>query len=365
MSQSTTPFFGRAYSLTITPSTGPSAGVPIVVTSDTFEPQALRITFNVVQLAFSAFWQAEITIWNADGYISTGPSVGKNLYQSIIQEGDIVTLSAGYQADYPSPSTPPAIFTGPIFYTIQDRVDVVDKRLILHCLLNRLLTTQNFLNATVPSLSTQFTQARFIAQSSLVEIPIQPTLVEPLLDSDIPGRGATQLPRGKSYFGTPHTYLKALADQNSLLSWFDNKGWNLASLQKAVGDVVATYAPLPQGGGPPEVVDGVTLTLIGQPKQTQFGVEFRVLLDPRVQVVSPLCQVGLQMQFIRQAPIEYPIPSGGVPVPLVSQYIVVGVSFSGDTRGNEWYTDITGIAQIVDVVQLLGQSQQAVATSNR
>lgn len=364
-SQSTTPFFGRAYSLTITPNQGPSAGVPIVISSDTFEPNALRFTFDIVQMAFSAFWQAEISIWNADGPITSGPSAGVNLYQAVIQEGDIVTVSAGYQADYPAPAVPPAIFTGPVFYTIQDRIDVVDKRLIIHCLLNRVLTTQNFLNATLPALSTQFTQAQFIASESANKINVNAAQLQNSISSATPQRGAANLPRGKSYFGNPHPYLTALADQNNLLSWFDNKGWNVDSLQNPVGKLVATYAPVVPQGGPPARVNGTTLSLIGQPQQTQLGVNFRVLLDPNVQVTAPLPQVAVQQQFIRQAPIAYPLPKGqGPPVPLVDQYVVVGIRFIGDTRGNAWYSEITGIAQIQTAIALLGQSRQADATGN-
>lgn len=358
---SITPFFGRAYSLTITPSQGASAGTPIVVSSDSFEPNALRFTFDIVQMAFSAFWQAEITIWNADGPITDGPSAGQNLYQTVIQEGDIVTVAAGYQAD----GIPTVIFTGPIFYTIQDRLDVVDRRLIIHCLLNRILTTQNFLNATIPALSTQFSQAQLIAAKSTTPITLNSSQVQRVISSATPQRGAAQLPRGKSYFGNPHKYLTAIADQNSSLSWFDGKGWNMDSLQNPIGSLVATYAPVSPAGGPPAQVGGVTLTLIGQPQQTQLGVSFRVLLDSRVQVSAPLPQVAVQLQFIRQAPIAYPLPQGqGPPVPLVNQYVVVGVRFKGDTRGNDWYSEITGIAQIQQAIQLLGQSLQADATGN-
>jgi hypothetical protein len=362
---STTPFFGRAYSLTITPNQGPSAGTPIVISSDSWEPESLRFTFDIVQYAFSAFWQAEVCIYNADGLISFGPSKGINLYQAIIQEGDTVTICAGYQADYPYPSTAPVIFSGPVFYTQQDRIDVVDRRLIIHCLLNRILTTQNFLNATVPALSTQFSQAQIIASKSQTPITYNPNQLQAAISSASPQRTANNLPRGKSYFGNPHDYLKDLADQNGLLSWFDSKTWNVDSLQKPLGQLLRTYAPVSPLGGPPNTVGGVTLSLVGQPQQTQLGVNFRVLLDPNVQVTAPLPQVAVQLRFVRQAPISYPLPEGtGPPVPLVSQYVVVGVRFTGDTRGNAWYSEITGIAQIQQAIQLLGQSVQADATGN-
>lgn len=364
-SSSKKPFFGRAYSLTITPSIGPSAGTPIVITSDSFEPEALRMTFEVEQFAFSAYWQAEIIIYNANGPIGSGPSKGINLYQAIIQEGDIVTLAAGYQADYPFPSTPPIIWSGPIFFTIQDRREVVDQRLIIHCLLNRALTTQNFINDTAPALSNQFAQAQIIANRSVNKIGIKPDQIKQVFGAANPQRGAASLPRGKSYFGNPHHYLNALADQNGALSWFDNTHWNTASMQQITGPLIATYAPVNIDSGPPQIVDDITLSLIGQPQQTQLGVNFRVLLDPRVQVKAPLIMVGVLLRFVRQAPIAYPPgPGQFIPFPLVNQYAVVGARFFGDTRGNPWYLDITGVANVLSAVQLLGHTSQADATSN-
>jgi len=362
---STTPFFGRAWALTITPNAGPSAGTPIVISTDAFEPEALRISFDIRQVAFSAFWHAEIIVYNANGPISSGPSKGVNLYQAIIQEGDMVTLSAGYQADYKFPATPPVIWNGPIFYTIQDREDVVDQRLIIHCLLNRALTTQNFLSATLPARSTQFTQAQFIAENAVIKIGLNQTQIQSALSAAFPQRGSTNLPRAKTYFGNPHHYLNKLAEQSNCLSWFDATHWNADSLQKPLGNLVATYAPVVIEGPPPRITDNIKFSLIGQPQQTQLGVDFRVLLDPTVQVVAPLVQVAIASQYIRQAPIGYPLSAGGFPpLPLVDQYVVIGVRFWGDTRGNPWYLDITGAAQIQTAIQLLGQNAQADATGN-
>jgi hypothetical protein len=344
------PFFGRTWSLTITPSQGPAAGTPIVISSSSWEPEALRVTFDINQLAYSAFWQAEIVIWNANGPITYGPSEGVNLYQAVIQEGDTVTLAAGYQYD----GAPTIIWTGPIFYTIQSREAVIDQTLTLYCLLNRALSTQNFLNDTLPARSTQFNQARFIAEQATTKIQIDQSQLQTNLDS-ANGRGAQNLPRGKSYFGNPHHYLKALADQNGLLSWFDSTHWNTASLTQITGPVVASYAPTVLEGGPPIQDGNVKLSLIGQPQQTQYGVNFRVLLDPTVQIKPPLPQVTVQNQYVRQAPISYPLPSGTyLARPLVNTYVVVGVRFTGDTRGNNWYSDITGFSIATDIIALVG-----------
>ena len=350
--RSTTPFFGRAYSLTITPLSGEYANVPLVISSDTFEPEALRFTFDIYQYAWETCWQAEIVIYNANGPVGSGEHPQANLYQILIQEGALVTVSAGYQADYPNGNVP-AIWTGPVFYTIQDRQDVVDQRLILHCLLDRTRTVQNFINDTLPGLSTQFSQARFIAAQSLNPINFNQDRFNALVTNPPPQSpsglrmGADNLPRAKTYFGVPHTYLYDLAKQNSLQSWFDAHEWNFDLLNQPLAETIfATYAPVSPQSGPPARIGGVTLSLIGQPQQTQLGLDFRVLLDPLLQVVAPILQVAVQLQYVRQAPISYPVPANQLPVvPLDTPnaiVAVVGVRFSGDTRGNDWYCDVTG-----------------------
>ena len=92
--KSTNPFFGIAYELSITTRNGQT----IIVSSDAWEPEALRFTFSIEQWATKFAWFADIEIFNCDGVISSGPSKGKNLAQTVISEGDIVTLKAGYQA---------------------------------------------------------------------------------------------------------------------------------------------------------------------------------------------------------------------------------------------------------------------------
>jgi hypothetical protein len=340
-SPSNTPFFGRAYQLSIAPATQP--GTEIVISSDAFEPNALRFTFDINQLAFKAFWQAEIEIFNCDGQITSGPSAGQMLIADLITEGSIVTVKAGYQYD----GLPQTIWQGPVFQTIWDRVEVVDFRITLRCLLNRVLTTQNFINTTIPALSTQFDQAQFIASHSVTPIPVNGTQLQLL-----PTR---RLPRGKSYFGSPHEFLHDIADDNGFLSWFAGNGFNMADLNQPVGPLVATYAPATVlGSAPAKQPDGTTLSLIGTPQQTQFGINFKVLLDPRLQILSPLVQVGIQMQFIRQAAVQYPLPEGQLPPrPLVNQYTVVGVRHYGDSRGNNWYSEVTAFSKVDDVIALL------------
>lgn len=359
---STTPFFGRSYELSITTK---SSGQTIIVSSDTWEPEALRFTFDIRQIAFgqgSAYWFADIEIFNCDGTI---PGSGNNLAQTVISEGDQVTVRAGYQAD----GDPQIIWQGQVFQPVWERIDVTDYKLTLHCFLGRAFSSQNFINQALTTVSTARQQAEYIAANSVNPIPLTQGQLN-VLDTLAPG----QLPGGKTYFGNPHDYLVAIARHNGMVSWLDQNGFNMAPLYNPtdpavsstsnaqtpqgstlpvpVGPILATYAPCSPLQGPPiKAGDGTTLSLIGTPQQTQYGVNFKVLLDSRIKMAAPLPQVKLALQYIRQAQLQI----GTLPArPLVSQYVVVGVRHVGDTRGNPWYSEVMAYSQVQNVIALLG-----------
>jgi hypothetical protein len=259
-------------------------------------------------------------------------------------EGSTVIVQAGYQND----GVPQIIWAGPVFQAIWERVDVVDFKLTLHCILNRTLTTQNFVKVTLPKLTKAADQARIIAQRSVTPIQVDSSHLQ-LLTSP-------PLVRAETIYGNPHRFLGELARQNNLASWFTAHQFAMASLNGGGGKPIATYAPATVLGTPPvKQTDGTTLSLIGTPQQTQYGINFKVLLDSRLQISSPLPEVAIQMQFIRQAAVQYPLPPGQFPPrPLQNQYTVVAVRHYGDTRGNSWYSEVTAFSQVQDVIALLG-----------
>ena len=67
--------------------------------------------------------------------------------------------------------------------------------------------------------------------------------------------------------------------------------------------------------------------LVGSPKVKDMGVEFRSLLDPRLR---PGQLVELHSQTLKESLINSSIGSG---------LVLWGVTYSGDTHGNDWYCD--------------------------
>ncbi len=103
----------------------------------------------------------------------------------------------------------------------------------------------------------------------------------------------------------------------------------------------------------------VTLTpatgIIGTPRQIQGGVSFRTLMNPNIYLSNPPRYVKLDQTQISQLLWQY-----GVLPSVLSQsgvYAIVDVAYTGDTRGQDWYTDATGMicgAEMVAMIEALG-----------
>jgi hypothetical protein len=91
--------------------------------------------------------------------------------------------------------------------------------------------------------------------------------------------------------------------------------------------------------------------LIGVPEQTQEGVTFRTLLDPRIKLMT---MVKIDNSYIRQMRQEI----GQYPALLDQdgQYQAYKVCHIGDTRGQEWYTEVEGIGRYGKIPMLLNSA---------
>lgn len=156
---------------------------------------------------------------------------------------------------------------------------------------------------------------------------------------------ATALARGKVLFGMSRDYAR---------DWAGKYGFRW-SIQN--GEFV--LVPI-TGYRPGEaVVLSSTTGLIGIPEGTQGGVTARALLNPLIRIgclvqieKSDINQITTQQQGLKyQFAIASEVTAAGF-------YRVMTAEFSGDTRGNEWYVDMTCLA--VDVSA--SNQNQSVAT---
>lgn len=317
--QSSTPLFGRAWWLSVYT----ASGGQLVVSSDAWDPEALRVTFDIQQSGYTAFWWADICIYNANAATE----------QILIEQGDDVILNAGYQKG----DNYGLIFTGKVFQPMWERENVTDYKITLRCFVGLEQVYQNFVSASFARLSTQTDIVAGMAKQA--RSPIQ-------IDSvDMAALRQKKLSRGKPVFGSPSKYFGQIADENYFSTFMSERGLTLGDLAPSgVPDV--TYAPALPPTSTLSPTAGVNYTLIGTPQQTQEGVNFRVLLDSRLKVKRPGMQAKLDMTQIRQLPLTFGASQSVVaPFEKTGTYIIAGVRHHGDTRGNDWYTDITGVTQ--------------------
>ena len=228
---------------------------------------------------------------------------------------------------------------------LYERDDVVDYRITFHCIATntKVIRSLNFNSAKGMS------QAQTVAAMAAGIHGYQ--LIAPLpqsLDTQV-------YVRGKTHFGDINKYYEHVADSNGL-QWFKSpQGSAMGQLDSGKNDPDYVYSPpLPDdwAGSPPSMT--TSYSIVGSPQQTDCGVEFSVLLDPRINVKMPPLLVKIDNSVIRQ--ITLPIPLGfTMPLANDGSYVVAKVRHHGDTRGNEWTTDITGYTRAYTQGLLRGQ----------
>lgn len=149
------------------------------------------------------------------------------------------------------------------------------------------------------------------------------------------GLGTAQtLSRGKTMFGMTRDLAR---------DWAAKYGyrWSMQNGQFVVVPITG-YRP------GEAVVLSSTTGLIGVPEACNDGVRARALLNPLIRIgclvqiaQSDINQITLQQQGLQYAPAIATVTTAA------GFYRVLSSEFSGDTRGREWYADITCLA--VDV----------------
>ena len=325
---STIPLWGQAYELTVTYATATGEPQYATLTSSAWEPEALRMTFEVEQnFTQDPFWYADITVYNLNSQEA----------QNALANATWVTLKAGFQY---GPSKYGTIWDGPILQVLYDRQNVVDQRITFHCQANPLLLDQI---VNVP-------MGQGTSQLQLVQRMVQQTNAPPMgvnygnvsqKASDL--LSVNRYPRGRGVFGKVGKFIAQLADSNFMQSFTDGYKAYISEVDNGKRTPDLLYAPLPPPDTPVTISPGVAVTqsIIGTPQQTLQGCNFSVLLDPRLVIKMPPLLVRLERTIINQVAIRIP---GLPPSPLSADltFFVSQVRHFGDTRGNDWQTDVVG-----------------------
>jgi hypothetical protein len=326
---SQTPLFGQSYELTIKYA-GPDGPTSETITCDRWEPEALKITFEVLQSNLSSpWWYADITIYN----------LNLAAISNIILNATWATLKAGFQT---GPLTSSIIWDGPILQSTLTREAVVDKCVTLHCVANPFAMDQIVAFSMGPFSSQAQLVAKMASEISLPPINQENGTLSPYAAQAL---AAKQYPRGNTIFGKTGKYLSQISDDQFMTTWRNGQQAYISEFSApdappATPDYVYS-PPFPPNQTPANLPAGTTQSIIGTPRQTAFGVIFTVLLDPRLRVQLPPQVVQLSNVLLSQLAIQV---NSTVASPLTANltFFVSQVKHIGDSRGNDWYTEVTG-----------------------
>lgn len=300
--------YGRKYQILVSNSEGKALDV-----------SNLRCTFRIERTGYQAINFAEISIYNLTGTTEAG----------IIKEGMRVIVNAGYEdGQYGK------IFDGDIFQPLRDRENNLDYKLTLHCIDGDSLLNNRIVKFTV---NAGINQRQMLDQiAAYAYTPEQIGHITEDMSDKI-------LPRGKVFFGEPKKYFRQIAQDNNAQFYANDGQLHISKLT----DVPAGEA----------LVISPTNGLIGVPQQVDYGVSFRCLLNPIIKVTNPAMLVKLDNSIIREQKLQY----GQLPTILDQDgvYKVAKVVHIGDTRGNDWYTEVTGISSPGKIPMMLSTVNQS------
>jgi hypothetical protein len=288
----------------------------------------LHIKFEVKRFALYYPNQATITIYNLNAATET----------TIIEEGYRVTLSAGYYSG-DTDNNFGQIFDGTVIMCNRWKQDGTDY--ILQILA---LDSSTFINEGYCSFALNKGQTvRSVINSIAAQAsnPINNVMASTYFDT------ATYSSKGTVVHGLAKNTLSDIAKTHNG-TWFIDNG---TLYVVKYSDDQSTWFPENKN----EAIElSETTGLIGNPKQVNQGVTARMLLNPKI---APYCMVHINDQLITAQLPTIGSYSNGIGTVFVLDskglYRVISVTFTGDSRGQDWYADISTVTQSGEITETL------------
>jgi len=292
-------YYGRKWQILI----NLDSGVSIDITDSNFGDYALRSTFTVDRPGYKCIHYGDISLWNLNAATDN---------QIVAGAQGTVIINAGYVSGAYG-----KIFEGKIFQVIRDRENATDYKVTIHCIDGHGIMSNNLTAFTMAAGLTYQNAVKYISSNAKTSITLG-KITEDLYSNT--------LPRGKVFFGEPKKYLQQIASDNNAQFYVIDDAVHITKVSDSTSNTV-TVSP--------------STGLIGYPTQIDYGITCTVLLNPNLTIVNPAMTIKLDQSVIRQQLINI----GSVPTMLEKdgEYKVARIIHRGDTRGNEWYTDVTGV----------------------
>lgn len=286
-------------------------------------------TFSVKRGDFQTPNSLDARIYNVAP--ATVNTISKNEFTTI-------SLSAGY------PGGVGLLFSGSIKQFRAGRVNQLDSYVDITAADGDQAYNYAFMSATVPA-GTGAGSIRDLIQSSFK----QHSAAQNITKGYAPALPQAPSVRGEVFCGMTRDVCRSFADQNNCKWSFDDGAltfipWN-------------SYVP-----GDQIPVISVNTGLINVPEQTQAGVSMRILLNPSIktgQLIKLDTNAVNQFRFGLDFPSSVTNPGIALQNKLNSQglYYVMVANHTGDTRGQNWYTDLTCLAVDATVTNIPQGSQ--------
>jgi len=283
-------------------------GATFTLKADGFKTgEMLKCTFDINYPGYDGWFVSEFNIWNTN----------YETQKKIIESGAEVYFSAGY-----SDGRQGQIFGGDVFQVMYTRENVTDNRLTLVCVDGSRLYSENFTLFTLGQEYTEATLTNAVASRAIKPVEVNSEELPPEMDE-------IKFPRGRTVFGSPSTVVREVTRNARGCFYMDKGQLNIFLPTDEPGDEIVDVNP--ESG------------LIGTPIQIENGIRFRTLLNPFITLSNPpkwvkvdLSKVTIQQQ---RAQIGKDLISK---LPKDGYFQIGGIRHTGDSRGNDWYTDVVG-----------------------
>lgn len=262
----------------------------------------LRIKFSIKKSDAQTPNTAEITVYN----------LAEDTAHRIRKEFSSISLQAGYESNYG------VIFAGNIKQVRMGRENGTETYIVIAAADGDEAYNGAVVNTTL---------AAGAKQSDQINASAGAMAGKGVQKGHIADTGSAKLPRGKVMYGMARDYLRQSAAAS-------NTSW---SIQDGKIQFVELTGVLPNQA----VVLNSKTGLIGTPEQTNDGIKARCLLNPMLKIGG---KVLIDEKDIAEAklPDTKKDAQANKPATIAHDglYRVLLVEYQGDTRGNDWYSDL-------------------------
>jgi hypothetical protein len=318
LSTKTFPWYGRKWKIQVQDSSGNEVWT---VSDSTYEDvpnqAALRVKFKFQAAVGQSPFFSEIEVWNFNGDTSA----------AIIKQGDKVKVEAGYKDGVYG-----LLFQHQVFQPMFERVDVTDFVTTLNCMDSYGIITEARFSSFGLGAGYNYNDV-VAAMAKNAYKPFDVGYISPTLRTE-------KSPRGMVYHGDHKEGLRQIARDNNVCWLAHDDQAHMVSLNDLSYSGTALVIT-PQTG------------LVGTPQLTDEGIYFRCLLNPDIKIAQPLMVIKIDQAVIRQLKAVYGQTTGNQLRSVLDQdglYKVIGVTYLGDTRGNDWYVDVRAVNLDIPII---------------